>query len=363
MELPVLNHYARSHPCRPVAVVLVAHLLPPLVPFLRALAPQVEIRCVLGIPYSNLPQVRAEVDPLVRLELPETLEQLAKRAVAEVESSLRESPKRTVLVEVGGYCADAVRRLAEQGLLGAVEHTMQGHWRYAAEEPLPCAVLSIAASRLKALENDQVGRSLAYSLERTVRRHLHRKLSDMRVSVLGYGGIGHPTARHLARLDADVSVFDVSPTKRAKAHLDGFRISERAELLARSDVVLGVSGHRSLTLEDMRLLRDGAIVASGSSKQVELDVAALAASAEKTSDDGEAQSFRLNGKTLIVLRNGQPLNFHAENVLGPVVDLIYTELYLCLQQITAGGCAPGLRELDHERQEAIADRWCSTYAG
>lgn len=362
MDLPVLEHHVRRYPCAPVSVVLVAHLLPPLTPFLRALGPSLDVRCVLGIPYSNLPSVRAEVEPLARLELPQTLELLATEATHEVERSLQESALPTVLVEVGGYCAPAVGRLAQSGLLGAVEHTMQGHWRYAEQEPLPCPVMSIAASRLKALENDQVGRSLAYTLERAVRRYFHRKLSDMRVGVLGYGGIGRPTARHLHSLQADVSVFDVSAIRRAEAHLDGYAVPRRARLLAGCDAVLGVSGHRSLTLADLRLLKDGAIVASGSSKQIEIDVEALQGAAVKTFEQGELQTFELDGRSLRLLNGGMPLNFHAENVLGPVVDLVYTELYMCLEQIAGGACAPGLGELDDERQEGIAERWCMTYA-
>lgn len=363
-ELPVLREDAAANPCAPVAVVLVAHLLPPLIAFLDALDGQVDVRAVLGVPYSNLPEIQHQVAQRAPVHTPPTLDALAEQALACVSASLRDVDAPTVLVEVGGYCAPAASQLAEHPrFLGAVEHTMQGHWRYAEQEPLSRPVLSIAASRLKALENREVGRSIAHTLEQLLRTRFHRKASDVRIGVLGFGGIGGAVARSLRKLDAEVWVHERCQIARADAILEGFPSPPRKRFLACCDVLLGATGQRSLTVEDLALARDGAIVASGSSKQVEIDVDGLLAGAESVDDDGVVRTLRRAGRTIHLVRDGQPVNFHSGNALGPVVDLVYTELYACLQQVAAGGCAPGLQELNDTRQQAIAEAWCRLHGG
>jgi len=362
VELPVLEQHVASHPCNRVRVVLVAHLLPPLVPFLRAVSKQVDVCRVLGVPYSNLPDVHAALDDEFDVERPSSLDALRREAVAAVERALGDHGPPVVLVEVGGYCAADLPRFATNcRFLGAVEHTKQGHWRYAAQEPLPRPVLSIADSRLKRLENQQVGRSLAYTLDDYLRTRCNTKASDVRVGVLGYGEVGAAAARFLRKLDAEVWVHDSSAIKRAEAMLDGFQAPPRTELFARCQVLLGASGSRSIALEDLCAARDGAIVASGSSKQVEIDVAELHEHGELVADDGETRALRLGDRTVYLLRDGQPINFHAGNALGPVVDLIYTELYRCLQELASGRPAAGLQELPARDQEEVAAHWCATY--
>jgi len=364
LELPVLERHVAAYPCAQVRVVLVAHLLPPLVPFLRAVARHVDVRRVLGVPYSNLPDVHAALEAEFDVRCPRSLEALRREAVAAVERELAEDGPPVVLVEVGGYCAGDLSRFADSPrFLGAVEHTKQGHWRYAAREPLPRPVLSIADSRLKRLENQQVGRSLAYTVDDYLRRRCHAKAGDVRVGVLGYGEIGAAAARFLRKLDAEVWVHDSSAIKQAEAILDGFPAPPRAHVIERCHVLLGASGARSLTLEDLYAARDGAIIASGSSKQVEIDVAGLHEHGELLADDGETRSLRLGERVVHLVRDGQPINFHGGNALGPVVDLIYTELYRCMQELASGRPAAGLQELPARDQEEVAAHWCATYGG
>jgi adenosylhomocysteinase len=338
-------------------------MLPPLVPFVEAVGRVVDIRCAIGIPYSTLPGVYREVAARVPTLLPDELGELAAVAGDQTIAALRERALPVVLCEVGGYCASTLNGIAAAGdrFLGVVEHTMQGHWRYAEHPALPCPVFSIAASRLKALENDQVGRSLAYTLEHSLRHHFHRKLSDVRVCVLGYGGVGAPAARFLTDLGARVMVFDTCPIRRAKARLDAFETPARADALRRADVVLGVSGSRSLDAGDVALLKDGVVLASGSSKQVELDVAGLLRQSVVVGDEAGLQTLATGGKLVHLLRDGMPINFHAENVLGPVVDLVYTELYMCIRAVARGRSPAGLHELPLADQRAIADVWCGVY--
>src|SRR5262249_29992625 len=126
-----------------------------------------------------------------------------------VDAACRATAAGPVIVqEVGGYCAPSVRLLAKAGGLGVGEDTKQGQWAYQRQTPLPLPVFTIADSPLKALEDIQVGRSIAYSVDRLLRTRFYRLLAECRVTVLGYGGIGTALVDHLQRHGAQVSVYD-----------------------------------------------------------------------------------------------------------------------------------------------------------
>jgi hypothetical protein len=45
-----------------------------------------------------------------------------------------------------------------------------------------------------------------------------------------------------------------------------------------------------------------------------------------------------------------------------VLDLVYTELYMCIRKLSGGECPRGLQALDRAEQEAIADVWRHIYS-
>lgn len=64
-------------------------------------------------------------------------------------------------MEIGGYFAPVLQDLRTefaQDFLGVVEDTEIGHRRYQEAQPLPCPVVSVARSTLKAAEDSLVGR-------------------------------------------------------------------------------------------------------------------------------------------------------------------------------------------------------------
>ena len=125
---------------------------------------------------------------------------------------------------------------------------------------------------------------------------------------------------------------------------------------------MGVSGQRSITADDVALMKDGAILASGSSKRVEIDVEGLYAAADDVATDHGLTRLMIGGKTIWLLNDGTPINFADQGVLGHVLDLVYTELYMCIRKLSEGECQPGLQTLDIVEQEAIADVWRQIYS-
>jgi adenosylhomocysteinase len=359
-KLPALAEHVDQLPCPPASAVVITHILDTAVPFIEAVSRAVDLEAVIGIPYSTMPTARGQLEAAGhRVVIPPDIESLPALARQEIEraSVLREEP--VIVQEIGGYCAPFVEELWEAGLIaGVVEDTKQGHWRYAERGSLPCPVLSIAESPLKALEDQQVGRSISHALETLLRRQFHRLLTETKVGILGYGGIGEATAAALSSLGARVAVYDRCGIRMAKAALDGFGDTSREELVRSSDVLLGVSGHRSIEDRDLAYLRPGGILASGSSKQIEIDLTALNHLAVEMSEPGLIQRFTLaDEKHVFLLNEGMPINFLEQSILGRVLDLVYTELFLCMREIALGNVGPGLQSLDIDQHRMAAQKW------
>jgi adenosylhomocysteinase len=356
--LPVLREVVRRWPIRPCQLVLVTHLLDTAVPYVQSLAEVMELRRVVAVPYSVRQSAVALLNGLP-VHVPSSSDELAQVAV---DAACRATAGGPVIVqEIGGYCAPSVRRLASAGVLGVVEDTKQGQWAYQRQTPLPLPVFTIADSPLKALEDVQVGRSIAYSVDRLLRTRLYRLLAECRVTVLGYGGIGTALVDYLQRHGARVSVYDPDPVRTAAALLRGARVGDRAELIRDAEVIIGVSGHRALTADDIDLLRDGVVLASGSSKQVEFDVPGLMARANATVTVDEVTELAAGNRTIYLLNEGKPVNFLEQSVLGRVLDLVYSELYLCTMQLAYIPHRPGLRRLEPNLQATLARMWSECY--
>jgi adenosylhomocysteinase len=342
-------------------VVLITHLLDTAVPYVRLLSESTDVVETIPVPYSAQPEALALLADLP-VRVPASIEDVGPQAL-EVATRTANTPGPPTLVqEVGGYCAASAPALSRlPGFRGVVEDTKNGQWRYEQASPLPLPVFTIADSPLKALEDFQVGRSVAYSVERLLRLRFYRLLSERRILVLGYGGIGTALAEHLRRTGAHVAIYDPDDVRMSAAVVHGFRVGQREDLLSWAEVIVGVSGHRALGVKDVPYLSDGVVLASGSSKQVEFDVAGLRGAASAIVEVDEVLELEVDGSMVYLLNDGKPVNFMEQSILGSVLDLVYTELYLCTRELARATWEPGLHRLDPGIQQELARRWHEEY--
>ena len=203
VDLPVLAHHIEQYPCKPASVVFVTHVLDTAVRFVELIASAADVAGIVAIPYSTTATARDKLCTQFDLLEPVTAADMTIAVSEAVRAALTQSSERNVIVqEIGGYCSSQIAQLARRtNFGGVVEDTMQGHWRYQALGNLACPVLTIAESPLKALENRQVGRAIAYSLETILRSRFFRIPVETRIGVLGYGGIGEGTAASLMGIE------------------------------------------------------------------------------------------------------------------------------------------------------------------
>lgn len=358
-DLPVLRETVATGCETPCRLVLVAHVLDTAVPYIRLLARLMELVRLVPVPYSARDTALTQLGALP-VTLPESIETVGRVAADAVLGTASTAGPPVVLQEVGGYCAGLVAELAPR-VRGIVEDTKQGQWRYEALHRLPLPVFTIADSPLKALEDVQVGRSIAMSVERLLRSRFYSLMSEQRVLLLGYGGIGTAVAEHVRRIGARVAVYDPNEVRMSAAVVHGYRVGTRTDLLAWADVVIGVSGRCSVRAEDVVFLRDGVILASGSSKQVEIDVWGLRESASSTTRTDDVETHMVAGRAVHVLNEGRPVNFLEQSILGGILDLVYSELFLCTRELARAPRKPGLHRLGCRQQQDLARRWREYY--
>ncbi|MFT4101998.1 MAG: hypothetical protein QM674_13365, partial [Burkholderiaceae bacterium] len=249
--------------------VVLAHCLKDLPHLVHGLSRLGAIAQVVCIPYSLDPSSLKELVHRYAVTTP-TLEEL--QSPEYLTSLVLQCVDRTtplVIVEIGGYFADAlpkIRSALGSQLKGVIEDTEAGHRRYIERlERLPCPVVSVARSPLKAAEDAAIGPSTVLSIEWSL-RSADRSLPGAYALVLGYGKIGKGVATALRDKHCNVAVYDTDPIIRAQAIANGFRVPERKAALQSADLIVGASGCRSLVKEDFSLLKNGVVLASARQK-------------------------------------------------------------------------------------------------
>jgi adenosylhomocysteinase len=342
-------------------LLLVTHLLEDRPVVVRNLAKCCTIGAILGIPYSMVPRIQQtlSIDYDVAVPALETL--LNHDDLFDIASKMiLKSDVRVAIMEIGGYFAPIGNRLKEtfgSKFLGVIEDTESGHRRYEENRPLSFPVVSVARSALKMVEDTLIGPSVVFSVERIL-REMGQVLPGATVGVLGYGRIGSGIAREAARRGANVAIFDQSAIRRATAVADGFSCPNRNSVLSNSNILIGAAGRQSVSVEDFDSLKDGVVLASGSSKQVEFDVQSLKAKALKIDPGRDVERFHLrNDKVLFLIREGKPVNFRDGGVVGPAISLTQAELIVALKTLIELEAEPGIAAVSTEDRELLAEIW------
>lgn len=270
-----------------------------------------------------------------------------------------------MIIEVGGYSAFIIDKLLEINpqLIGIVEDTNQGHWCYQEiEDKLKFPVYSIAQSRIKSLENRLIGKAVTFSLENVLRTDFYKTLCGLNIGVLGYGKIGKSSVRNLKNRDAIINVWDIDSVKRLQTRLDGYHCPiKKQDILKNADIILGVSGKHSLYLEDIQHLKERVILVSGSSKDVEFQHENLCKYADSVSLYESYSVLKFDTKHIIVLNQGQPINFRNNSVLSSILELVFSELYVCLYYTVRNPDKIGLHKIDEKEHQALCEEWEKVY--
>jgi len=172
-------------------------------------------------------------------------------------------------------------------------------------------------------------------------RMTNRVTNGEQVTVFGYGACGRGVAANFRGAYARVSVVEVDPVTRLRAHLDGFSTPPRDTAVANADLIVTVTGARNvLTAADLPLLRDGVILANAGHFPAEIDAAGLIGAAEvadttEYADDLLTLGLR-DGRRVHLLARGHMFNLAGPRPLGNSIesmDLGFALQARCLEAV------------------------------
>jgi adenosylhomocysteinase len=229
------------------------------------------------------------------------------------------------------------------GLRGGTEETTSGRMRL---EPLrdrlklPILVINDSPIKQFAENEHAVGQS---TLESYL-RFTNRVTNGENVTVFGYGACGRGVAANFRGACARVTVVDINPVSRLRAHLDGFSTPQRDEAVAGADVIITVTGARDvLTAADLPLLRDGVILANAGHFPLEIDVEAIVGSPHVASIREYADDLMTleltDGRRIHVISRGHMFNLAGPRPMGNSIesmDLGFALQARCLEAVADG---------------------------
>ncbi|BEP17466.1 hypothetical protein PYJP_08180 [Pyrofollis japonicus] len=354
-------NYAKRNPIKEKsAIILIYHFSKRSKYFLKVLSENnLVIERIIPIPYSAQKSVIDELSNEYNVTLVSSLDDIPRVALKALEDAVKRYDK-VVLLEIGGYCAECINKFASSNLKGVVECTAQGHWRYGREQ-LMLPVISTAKAMLNLAHYPAIALDVLQVLNQVLGEVFYDTLAGKIVGILGYGNLGKACVRVLQGYPCKVLTYDIEPIRRIEAFLDGYYV-DKEELLKNADIIIGATGNYSIRGTEFLKLKDGVILASATSRQVEFDIDSLnSITKEKTNINSLVTLYRLNNnKKIYLLNDGYPINFK-HMYLGALEDLLFTMHYEAVRILLENDWSPGLHELPYDSMNNIAKTWLRYY--
>ncbi|MET3926989.1 adenosylhomocysteinase [Devosia sp. 2618] len=197
---------------------------------------------------------------------------------------------------------DAIRGVSEETTTG-VMRLYQLH----AKGELPFPAINVNDSVTKSKFDNKYG--TRESLVDAIRRGTDVMLAGKVAIVCGYGDVGKGSAESLRGAGARVLVTEVDPICALQAAMEGFEVVTLEDAAERADIVVTATGNRDvLMVDDMRKLKDMAIVCNIGHFDNEIDVLGLR-NFKWTNVKPQVDLIeKPDGKRLILLSEGRLVN-------------------------------------------------------
>ncbi|KAA5831959.1 adenosylhomocysteinase [Saccharopolyspora hirsuta] len=185
-------------------------------------------------------------------------------------------------------------------------------------------------------------------------------LAGATVVVAGYGWCGRGVAARARGMGADVIVTEVNPVRALEAKLDGLRVLPMRRAAAEADLVITTTGNRDVvTVEHMRLMKDGAIIGNSGHFDLEIAVDDLtsAATSRRYVRDSCVEYTLPEGHRILLLAEGRLLGqAAAEAHPAEVMDMTFATQALAVRYLVenAGELEPAVHPIPQEIENEVA---------
>jgi adenosylhomocysteinase len=197
---------------------------------------------------------------------------------------------------------DAIRGVTEETTTG-----VNRLYQLVEKGLLPFPAINVNDSVTKSKFDNKYG--CKESLVDGIRRGTDVMMAGKVAIVCGYGDVGKGSSASLRGAGARVLVTEVDPICALQAAMDGFEVVALAEAAPRADIVITTTGNKDVvTLDDMRKLKDMAIVGNIGHFDNEIQIAALK-NFKWTNVKPQVDMIEFpDGKRMILLSEGRLLN-------------------------------------------------------
>ena len=199
-------------------------------------------------------------------------------------------------------CRDAIRGVSEETTTGVLRL-----YQLEKKGELPFPAINVNDSVTKSKFDNKYG--CRESLVDAIRRGTDVMMAGKVAIVCGYGDVGKGSAASLAGAGARVLVTEIDPICALQAAMDGFEVVTLADAAPRADIVVTATGNKDVvTLEDMRKLKDMAIVCNIGHFDNEIQVASLRNMKWKNVKPQVDLIEFPDGKRMVLLSEGRLVN-------------------------------------------------------
>lgn len=213
-------------------------------------------------------------------------------------------------------------------VIGSSEETTTGVIRLKAMEKegaLKLPVIAVNDSDTKHLFDNRYG--TGQSTIDGVIRATNLLLAGKTFVVCGYGWCGRGIAMRAKGMGAKVTITEVDPIKALEAAMDGFEVMKIEEAAPLGDIFVSATGDKHvISLDVIKLLKNGAVIANSGHFDVEIDMASLekTAKAKRRLRDNLDEYLMPSGKKVHVLGEGRLVNLAAaEGHPAEVMDMSF----------------------------------------
>lgn len=249
--------------------------------------------------------------------------------------------KPNITMDDGGdliYALHTQRKEQLKDIIGSSEETTTGVIRLKAMEQegvLNIPVIAVNDSDTKHLFDNRYG--TGQSTIDGVLRATNILLAGKTFVVGGYGWCSRGIAMRAEGMGANVIVTEVDPIRALEAAMDGYRVMPMKEAAKIGDIFVSATGNKHvITLDHMKLMQDGAIIANSGHFDVEIDMAGLEKfKTSKRRIRTSLDEYTLpNGTRIHVLGEGRLVNLAAaEGHPAEVMDMSFANQALAAEYL------------------------------
>ncbi len=200
-------------------------------------------------------------------------------------------------------------------VMGVCEETTSGIMKYQRmlkHNLLQLAVFDVNNTLTKSYFDNIYG--CRESLIDGLKQGLNLMIAGKVAVVCAYGYVGQGCAEILKAYGARVIVTEVNPIHALKAVMDGFTVTTMSEAAFLGDIFITATGNINVIREEhFAKMKDGAVLCNMGHGDQEVDVACLRKYPSQSIKPYVEQIFLPNGKSLILLAEGNDVNLGCSN--------------------------------------------------